>query len=310
MERTLISSLVSAAMVTGVWIATPSIGRTESLANTQGNNAHRREELAAPVTGKVAVEPTSNSVMAQLFYPPASGPQAFRVLGQGQVSVPADIARIELQLSRNSPSDIPAETTALFSGNKPSQPPVAVTPPKPQPEEIPLTKESLKPVVDALVAIGVPAQEIQVQANAASSLLGEDSAKVLVKLEKPTRERVQQVVNVGTDAATNKTQLFVNSVNVRYAVKDCQSLARTAYQAAVNDARNRAEAIASGMGVRLANVPSVSELPIYDLFVPLCSEEADLPSFLPFASTASPYDPEAPAQVQLRRDIFVTYPIK
>jgi len=104
--------------------------------------------------------------------------------------------------------------------------------------------------------------------------------------------------------------IVVETVNVRYAMKDCQVLVRAAYQAAVKDARNRSEALAQAMNVQLGKVPSVAESFLYDLFVPLCSEATELPSFLPFGSSGSRYDPNAPIEVQLRRDIFVTYPIK
>ena len=253
----------------------------------------------------------SDSRVAQMFFPPVTDRHAIMVLGQGQVSLPAEIARMEFIFTNNIPSESTSETPSVTLRSKQNS--ISQLPPT----ETALTKESLKPIVDALVASGVAANAIEIIVTPSSSSSfpfpfpsSGGSAKVVVKLDKPTRDRLQQIVTLVNEAARKNGKIVVQSVNVRYAMKDCQPLVRAAYQAAVKDARNRAETIAQAMNVQLGNVPSVAESFLYDLFVPLCSEATALPSFLPFGSSASPYDPNAAIEVQLRRDIFVTYPIK
>lgn len=258
----------------------------------------------------------SDTRVAQMFFPPVSDRHAIMVLGQGQVSLPADTARMEFLFSNSIPSESPSSTSqtrSLTLRSKQNSPFES----QPQPTVTPLTKESFKPIVDALVASGVPANAIEVIVTPSSSSSfpfpfpgSEGGAKVVMKLDKPTRDRLQQIVTVVNEAARKNGKIVVKSVNVRYAMKDCQDLVRAAYQAAVKDARNRAEAIAQAMNVQLGKVPSVAESFFYDLLVPLCSEATELPSFLQFGSSGSRYDPNAPIEVQLRRDIFVTYPIK
>ena len=253
----------------------------------------------------------SDSRVAQMFFPPVTDRHAIMVLGQGQVSLPAEIARMEFIFTNNIPSESTSETPSVTLRSKQNS--ISQLPPT----ETALTKESLKPIVDALVASGVAANAIEIIVTPSSSSSfpfpfpsSGGSAKVVVKLDKPTRDRLQQIVILVNEAARKNGKIVVQSVNMRYAMKDCQPLVRAAYQAAVKDARNRAETIAQAMNVQLGKVPSVAESFFYDLFVPLCSEATALPSFLPFGSSASPYDPNAAIEVQLRRDIFVTYPIK
>lgn len=311
MRKIAMPSLVSTVMVGGLWMLTSSIGRTASFADTQ---ADRRGEVT--IVGNstnlrsVKVESNRNDLVAQLLYPRVSDRHALMVLGQGQVSVSADTARIEFLFNRYSPVETPPEATVQFKTDNAPKPPIDNIEPAPIPEVKPLTKASLKPIVDALIAIGVERDAIDVQTQEPMS---GDSAKLVVKLDKPTRDRVVRIVTVAKDTASKAEQFVLQSVGVRYLVNDCQALARSAYQAAVKDARNRAEAIAQAMGVRLSNMASVAEPPFYDMLVPLCSQESSLPSF-PFGfglgGNTSSYDPNAPAIVQLRRDIFVTYPIR
>ena len=288
MRKIGISSLVATVMMGGLSMATPSRGMTASL-----------EEV-------VKVE-QRNKTVAQLFYPRVNDRHALMVLGQGQVSVPADTARVEFVFTRYSSVEPAPESPVQFKTENLPKPSIDVPQPE-TPEITPLTKESFLPIVDAIVAIGVPRDAIEVQTQAPMS---GDSAKLVVKLDKPTPERVLEVVTAAKDAGGKMEQFVLQSVGVRYLVTDCQALARSAYQAAVKDARNRAEAIADAMGVKLSNMASVAEQPFYDLLVPLCSQESSLPS-LPFGfgAPASNFDPNAPAIVQLRRDIFVTYPIR
>jgi uncharacterized protein YggE len=298
-------------MVAGLWTAIPSAGRTASLANIPGNNSDRSQELA---TLDQKVGQPNHRLMAQLFYPTASDRQALMVLGQGQVKVPADTARIDLLISRGSESAPTAEgTTFLPNGNYRSEMRSPTTLSNKDSGSIPLTKSSLKPIIDALVAIGVPDRSIEVKTNNSSpfSPSSSDTAKIIVKLEKPTRDRVEKIVTTANEAAKKNGKLYIDSVAVKYAVNECQALVASAYQAAVKDARNRAQALATAMGVEISNVPSVAESPFGDLFSPVCSEEStDISSLFPFGSFSSSYDPTAPAEVQMRRDIFVTYPIK
>ncbi|MEH2086791.1 SIMPL domain-containing protein [Nostoc sp.] len=265
---------------------------------------------------------------AQLFYPPASDRHSLMVIGQGVVRVPADTADIELVFSSGSsndelqtqPSSLP-ETRRLSSPSGFGSPSLleqqdrAASPTllfnyktaaEPLPNKKSPTKATLQPVVDSLVAKGIRADKIQVQINPNAS---ENNAKILVRLEKPTRDRVQEIVATANKSTSQIENLSVKSVGVEYAVNDCQALQSSVYQSAMKDAQSRAQALATAMEVKLST-PSVAE-PFYTLFYPSCSSKTGvpLPSFASFLLSPA-YNPDAPAEVEMKKDIFVTYTTK
>lgn len=294
MRRKAILILAFTAIVAGLWEMTPRVARAEALVDAQGSNSHMRQKLAASTTRGPDNSPTSNSLMAQLFYPSPSQQKAIMVVGQGRVSALADTGQV-----------------VFAFGSEESSFPEGETPPKPMQKAVPITKELLRPVIDALVAIGLPASAIQVNINpvqSSPSPFSQGSAQVTVKLNKPTRDRVQQIVTAASAATSKNNKFFLQSVDVQYAVNDCPALERKAYLAAMNDAQSRAKALATAMNVQVKGTPSVAEEPISRL-ISSCNSEVDLSSF-PFGSFTSSYDPSAPAEVSVWRNVFVTYTIE
>ncbi|MCC5670909.1 SIMPL domain-containing protein [Nostoc sp. CHAB 5784] len=247
---------------------------------------------------------------AQLFYPPASDRHSLMVIGQGAVRVPADTADIELVFSRGASTDqLETQPSSLPETRRISSPTLLLnykTAAESLPSKKSLTKATLQPVVNSLVAKGINADKIQVQISTNSS---ENNAKILVRLEKPTRERVQEIVGTANKATSEIENLSVKSVGVEYAVNDCQALQSSVYQSAMKDAQSRAQALATAMGVKLGT-PSVAE-PFYTLLYPSCSSKTGvpLPSFVSFLLSPT-YNPDAAAEVEMKKDIFVTYTTK
>jgi hypothetical protein len=185
-----------------------------------------------------------------------------RVPGRGQASEPANTASLVFKFSSNSSLDS-QEGTLSYS----------------KLVQEALSKESLKPVVDALVAIGVPADAIQVKIlKPRPSALpfpfpstgAEGGAEVRVTINQPTSDRLEQIVTTLSQSASKNKDYSISSVGVEYSAKDCPALERAAYQAAVQDAQNRASAIAQAMGAKLSRVGSVAE-PFYNAYIPACN---------------------------------------
>ncbi|MBD2678303.1 MULTISPECIES: SIMPL domain-containing protein [Nostoc] len=253
---------------------------------------------------------------AQLFYPPASDRHSLMVMGQGVVRVPADTADIELVVSsKNSNEELQTQPSTLSQVRRVTLPvlllntktPIGQIPPTPALEsQKPLTKANLQPIIDSLVTNGISADKIQVQVNPNST---ENNAKILVRVEKPTRDRIHEIVGTANKATSKLENLTINNVGVEYAVNDCQALQSSVYQSAMKDAQSRAQALATAMGVKLG-AASVAE-PFYTLFYPSCNSKSGvtLPSFASFLLTPT-YDPDAPAEVEMKKDIFVTYTVK
>ncbi|WP_445633843.1 SIMPL domain-containing protein [Nostoc sp. DSM 114161] len=253
---------------------------------------------------------------AQLFYPPASDRHSLMVMGQGVVRVPADTADIELVISsKDSNDELQTQPSTLSQVRRETLPvlllnnktPIGQIPSTPTLEsQKPLTKATLQPIVDSLVANGISADKIQVQVNPNST---ENNGKILVRVEKPTRDRIQEIVGTANKATSKLENLTIKNVGVEYAVNDCQALQSSVYQSAMKDAQSRAQALATAMAVKLG-AASVAE-PFYTLFYPSCNSKSGvtLPSFASFLLTPT-YDPDAPAEVEMKKDIFVTYTVK
>lgn len=254
---------------------------------------------------------TPRIVNAQLFYPPASDRNTLMVIGQGIVKVPADIADIELSISGDSiKNELETQefsllaSRAISSNNKKPTAPFSSQPSLISQKT--LTQASLKPVVDSIVAKGIKANNIKVQISNNSPA---NSAKIFVRLDKPTSDKVQDIIAAANAATSKLENVSIEDVSVNYAVNDCQALQSSAYQSAMKDAQSRAQALATAMGVKLGGA-SVAE-PFYAMFYPSCSSKGGLPlpSFGGLLSSPSG-NAEVPAEIEMKKDIFVTYTVQ
>ena len=301
MRRAAISIVVLTTMVTGLGTVTTSRGMAASSVEPDSRYGNRGFDLSTTTSGNRVSFPTSDRLTAQLFYPPVSNPRALRVTGRGEAREPANSARLVFKFSNN--DSLESQPEGTLSSSKVAQ------------EK--LSKESLKPVVDALVAIGVSPDAIQVKIiKPQSSVLPfpfpstgtEGGAEIAVTIEQPTRDRLDQIVTTANVAASKNKNFSISSVDVQYSAKDCQALEKAAYQAAVQDALNRARAIAQTMGARMSNVGSAAE-PFYNAYLPTCNGKAE--GSLPFGPEAmSPYDPNAPVEVKVTKEMFFAFPVE
>nr|WP_290228083.1 SIMPL domain-containing protein [Trichocoleus desertorum] len=249
-------------------------------------NAIEVKALGSPLAGPASV--------AQHAYPASplgDTPRNITVLGQGQVAAPADSARLEIQMITRNPFGVAVDVpNQLNIGNQSLQP------------------SALQPVVTALEAIGVPAEAITVQVTSS------DSAEVVVLLEKPTRPRVQEVVLTANSAAQKTNRFDVQSVGAEYAVRNCRPLENASRRAALSDAQQRLQALATTVQVRLGSVLQITELPVAgspSAFAQ-CGSKVGGPANLlaPARTGAPPYDPAAPTEVRVISQISVTYAIE
>lgn len=295
-------TLVSMAIATFAWIAIPAAG----LAVTQPLPT---ENVSGSPTVDSPMETAESDWVAQLFYPPVNeDQQALMVLGQGTASAPADTAEVELSFTNYDPYAIPEEGLLLFNGAEAGSSALQA---QATPEDT-ITEAQLQPVVDALVAAGIPADAIEVVIVPGSPNVypyTTDRGSVSFNLSAPSQEQVNRAVDGVNESIADNEEIFLQNVSVQYSISDCTTLEQDAYQSAIGDARNRATAMAAAMGVELAEVPSVAESP-FNFLSPPCGSTDQAALYNPFGFGTSYYDPEAPAEVQVRRDIFVTFPIR
>ena len=241
--------------------------------------------------------------IAQLLYPPASDRGVISVTGQGRASVPADFAQVEMRFTNYDPNaayypyDIPPGES------------------EPIPEPPPITRVSLQEVVSALTAAGVPESAIQVNVpivDAPTYYYYSTETSLALDLEEPTRDQVNSLIQAVNNTLENQSPqqtIFMSGVFVQYAIESCTLVEQRAYTAAMEDARLRAGAIADTMDVSLVTPPSVAEMPFLGRLFSPCNEDTDVIGELFWGAESNFYDPDAPAEVTVYREIMVTYSV-
>ncbi|NJR59159.1 MAG: SIMPL domain-containing protein [Cyanobacteria bacterium CRU_2_1] len=214
--------------------------------------------------------------------------------------------------------EVPTSEETPSSGADPSVETIPAPIPEPSypPEPEPLSRADLQPVIDALVAAGIPASAIEVSlpsdgaANPYYSYYYPGSVTVSFSVSQPSRERVREIVATVEESVSGSERMYLQDRLVQYTIDTsrCDALIREAYTAALTDARDRATLLAEIIGVEIGDTPSVSDFAGY--FTPTLSP-CDAPSNYIY-TYASPtyYDPSAPTEVQLQRGVFVSYPIE
>ncbi|MDA0265387.1 MAG: SIMPL domain-containing protein [Cyanobacteria bacterium] len=244
-------------------------------------------------------------VTAQLLYPPVSEQRAISVTGQGRASVPADQAQINVLLVNEdfSPDYFPPEAEL---------PEESAYPPAPEP----ITRDSLQGVSDALADLGISESDIQINVSTSGSSpysYVRSDASITVNIRQPTQSQINGIVQAINGAVANhapQQAIFVNNIYVQYAIDSCIAIEQQAYAAAMDDARLRALAIADTINVALIDPPSVAELPFLGRFLSPCNEDTDIVGALFWSQESSYYNPETPAEVEVYREVLVTYPVE
>ena len=214
--------------------------------------------------------------------------------GQGQVTAPADTALLEFRISsrdsagsQDNSAGLSLQTLRKF------------------------TEDALKPTVDALLKAGVPQRNILLQS---SSL---QNPKLLVTVEKPTQEGLQQITLAVEQSLRPSRQLFLQSIGAVYSVNTCQPLERAARRLALTDAQRQIATLAQDLSVPLGELLSASTSPLIGasrssacgtrVGIPTSAANAFLP---PSEESLPPYDPADLPQVQIRSQVSLTHGIK
>lgn len=164
------------------------------------------------------------------------------VTGQGRASAPAETATIAIMISSGDYYKDPA----MMEGQQPASP----TPPA-------SAEETVQPVIDALVAAGIPAADIEIITDPSSLYSTPYGAPMMVTLRftiaGPTSARIMELLGAANQAAID-AGLFVNMSSALYGVADCAILQRAAREDAIADARDQAATQAELLEVSLGGI--------------------------------------------------------
>jgi uncharacterized protein YggE len=124
-----------------------------------------------------------------------------------------------------------------------------------------IKEEELQAVVDALEQNGVNTDDIYVSTFSANVFggFGEGGAQIAFTWNNP--DDVDTVIEAARNALREDTDYSLQSLSVVFSKEDCADAERDAQEAALADARTRAEQLADLADLSLGEITSVSEVP-------------------------------------------------
>jgi uncharacterized protein YggE len=128
-----------------------------------------------------------------------------------------------------------------------------------------LSEDQLDPIVEALVDSGVLREATSITVPAATAFIGPggpDAGEITVVVDRPDASQLTELVSTVRDVATG-TGLEIMHIGAMYEAADCATLVQQARDAAIADARARAEGLATSLGVTLGELVQASENPYY-----------------------------------------------
>jgi uncharacterized protein YggE len=174
---------------------------------------------------------------------PAVGTEpGIAAVGFGQAAAPADAASLQFLIG---PSQ-----SAMMGGPTSS-----------------VTADQLDPIVQALVDAGAAEEAIEVTVPSAAGGFffgpgGPEIGEIRVAVEQPEPGQLADLVQAAR-AAAGQAGLGVYYVGATFEVDDCEALLQAAREAAVADARVRAEGLAEALGATLGDLVQASETPYF-----------------------------------------------
>ncbi len=197
------------------------------------------------------------------------------VIGHGEARVPADTATLQLVIGDPN-----------YGG--PVFPQAGGTPGERE-------RETVTPIVEALVDAGVPEVEVEVIVGPSLAEVGTPFgpaiALIVVVMDSPELEQIGDLIDTATIAAADE-RLVVGKTSMVYAIEDCSPLEREAREMAVADARHQADIMAELVGVSRGDVIGTRDLPAE-----------------PSQAAFGPYGPVAPTQMSTcDSEAFATNP--
>lgn len=222
-------------------------------------------------------------------------PGAITVLGEGSASAPAETATIVITIGSDSMDfyeEYPAvEATAAASDSV-----------------------DVQPIVDALIAYGIPVNDIQIVQTPFTGEWGKGMTPppttIVVKVSQPEIEVLSELLAV-TRTAASENELYVNQFGVIYEVADCRAILKEARADAFANARVAAEDQAAAMGTTIGDpIASRDAYPINSGGVQT-NNCTPIGSITPYSITymAGAFDPGLPAEVTVWVSVEVSFQI-
>ncbi|MEM9163906.1 MAG: SIMPL domain-containing protein [Cyanobacteria bacterium P01_F01_bin.4] len=246
-------------------------------------------------------------------------PQVIEVNGQGNATITADQAQVTLVFLTSDLDELFAELMATYEdaveAGEITSILGSINMSLDDLEEI--TEADLQPVLDALTAAGIDADQLELNLDhdiwAAGPVANIKGASVSFQLQKPTVETLEKLSESIDAAIANESDIFLVERRAQYSTEQCDQLEQDAYSSAVSDARKRANVIAEALGVEIEEVPSVAEPGNdYGYYQPQCEVGAAAPDGYGGGYGYDLFELQAfsPPEISLTRALRVTFSVR
>jgi uncharacterized protein YggE len=225
------------------------------------------------------------------------------VAGYGSASAAADSAVIEFSFGSSGGVSPGVPETRSSSGSAGSSEPVADDADFAQQEVPAITEADLQPVIDALVGAGVAREDIEFIGQ---TYYDPYFASATLRATVRNTTGVDAAVEAARIAAGGIPNVQLQSTNVSYTLQDCSALESAAMQAAVEDAGERAQALATVLGVGVGAVTGASNYS----YSPYGGTPCDTGSFGPYPLGGVVYQEGQANEVTVFSQLGVTYAIQ
>ena len=223
------------------------------------------------------------------------------VTGYGVATAPADLAVIEFYFSGYSVRPVEPDSGGGGSGSEGADDPATST--SPSTFTTAIGEADLQPVIDAIVALGVSRDDIEVLSGSYYDYYG-GTATLRVRLSDVGK--LGDVVDAAVNASAGLADISLSSTNVSFMVEDCAPVEQAALEAAADDAATRGTALAAALGVGRGSITGASSYS----YSPYGGSSCDVGYIGPYPLGGVAYAEGQARDVQVYANITVTYAVE
>jgi uncharacterized protein YggE len=261
---------VRALVIASVALVVAAIAAAAVLVFRDDGDEKKAEPIRiAPAGASIAYGSSSAGATAQ----PVARLPGITVVGTGEVEVKPDTALVRLTIGSGSGRVFPGSGEGV---------------------EL-IDEDDLEPVVDAVVDAGAPRDEVYVDTFNGSNF-GPGEGAAVITLEWPNPHDVRKLLTAA-QREIRKTSYSLQDVAVAFMREDCDDADEKTANAALADARKRAERLASLSNAKLGPLISVSEATsssslslLSGLTQQRCGVESSAPGIIEYQSGAATAD--------------------
>lgn len=145
-----------------------------------------------------------------------------------------------------------------------------------------IDEAEVQPVVDTIKGKGVRDEDISVTTSTSSQFGPFEGGAVHIAFRWGNPEDIKSILDAAEDTLRQKTDHELQNVEILYTISACEPLENKATEAALEDARQRAERLAGLSGANLGGIIAVAESPAASIYgFPVqsgCAAVQELPS--------------------------------